>query len=60
LPALPMLRDGHALRGDNGKIRYAPIFHFDGKEVRNAFSAAVIAAVEAHAPGALAGELLPS
>ncbi len=45
-------KDGRALRDDRGKIRYANAFTFDSKEVRNAFSEAVIAAVIAAYPDA--------
>jgi hypothetical protein len=47
LPAKPQLdADGVAIRKD-GKIQYVNIFHFDTKEVSDAFSAAVIRAAEA-------------
>src|SRR5258705_9387589 len=43
LPSPAMLdNDRHALRDGNGKIRYANAFSFDSREVRDAFSAAVI------------------
>jgi hypothetical protein len=47
LPSKPMISKGRDLvTDDNGKIKYAPIFSFDSKEVERAFSAAVVKAVE--------------
>jgi hypothetical protein len=46
LPSRPMLnRDGAALRDDTGKVKYVGILDFDGRDTRDRFSAAVIAAV---------------
>lgn len=46
LPSPAMLdNDGHALRDGNGEVNYAATFTFDSKEVRDAFSAAVINAL---------------
>jgi hypothetical protein len=39
-PAMPG-KDGHALRDENGKIRYANAFSLGSRVVRDAFSAAV-------------------
>jgi len=41
MPARPWLRDGVAIRGDDGKIQYSPLFEFETKGVRDAFSHAV-------------------
>lgn len=47
LPSKPLLdKDKNVLTDDNGKVRYAPIFTFDRKEVEQAFSNAVVKAVE--------------
>jgi hypothetical protein len=53
LPSPAMLdKEGVALRDDRGKVKYSYCFEFDGREVRDAFSRAVIAAVLARAPEA--------
>ena len=45
-PSKPMINaDGHVLRDDRGKIRYAPIIEFTSKDVRNRFSNSVIEAM---------------
>jgi hypothetical protein len=45
-PSPAMLdKEGHALRDESGKVSYATAFTFDSKEVRDAFSAAVINAL---------------
>ena len=47
LPSKPMVgRDKTVLTDDNGKVKYAPIFSFDSKDVQYAFSNAVVKAVE--------------
>lgn len=47
LPAKPLLdKDKNVLTNDDGRVRYAPIFSFDTKEVEQAFSNAVVKAVE--------------
>jgi len=57
LPSKPMVsRDGAVLKDDAGKIKYSVIMEFDGKEVRDAFSAAAVAAVIEKAPDAFAEE----
>jgi hypothetical protein len=38
MPAKPWLKDGVAVRGDDGKIQYSPLFEFETREVSNAFS----------------------
>ena len=46
LPAKPVIdRDGVARRNTEGKIEYAAVLEFEGREVRDAFSAEVIAAL---------------
>jgi hypothetical protein len=51
LPSPAMLdKDGVALRDDRGKVKYSYCFEFDSREVRDAFSRAVIDAVTTHAP----------
>jgi hypothetical protein len=53
LPAKPMVnQDGTALRDETGRIKYTPVLEFDGRAVRDAFSAAAIAAVLHHASSA--------
>jgi hypothetical protein len=41
MPSRPWLKDGVAIRGDDGKIQYSPLFEFEIREVRDAFSHAV-------------------
>jgi hypothetical protein len=51
LPSPAMLdKDGVALRDDRGKVKYSFCFEFDTREVRDAFSRAVIDAVTTHTP----------
>jgi hypothetical protein len=54
LPARPMLdKNGAVIRDrQTGKIQYANIFEFDSRDVRDAFSHAVVAAVLALVPEA--------
>jgi hypothetical protein len=53
LPSKPQLKDGVQLRDEaTGKGQYTNIMEFTGREVRDAFSAAVIRAVLEHAPTA--------
>jgi hypothetical protein len=55
LPAKPLIdREGQALRDLSGKIRYSPIAEWTDRDVRDAFSAAVCAAVERDYPDAFA------
>jgi hypothetical protein len=49
-------RDGTQLRGTNGKPLYVPVVTFATKELRDRFSAAVVEAVRAAHPEALASE----
>ena len=52
-PSKPMIgRDGTALTDDKGKLRYSPVIEFASKEVRDRFSAAVVAALRASHPDA--------
>jgi hypothetical protein len=53
LPSKPWIRDGQLITGDDGKIQYSPILEFDRREVREAFSQRVVAAVIDFAPRAL-------
>ena len=54
LPSPAMLdKNGVALRDDAGRIKYNAVFSFDNKQVRDAFSAAIIDAVLTAYPGAL-------
>jgi hypothetical protein len=52
-PARPQLKDGAVVKDDAGKVQYTPIVEFASREARDAFSAAVIAAVQAHDAAAL-------
>jgi hypothetical protein len=53
LPARAWIRDGRLVL-DNGKIQYSPAFEFGKRETRDAFSAAVVRAVNERFPDALA------
>jgi hypothetical protein len=55
LPAKPQVKDG-ALVKDPGTGKILPVMDFDGRAVRDAFSAAVITAVLERAPFAFNGE----
>jgi hypothetical protein len=53
LPAKPQVKDGALIKdAATGKIAYTPVMEFTNKAVRDAFSAAVIAAVLEQAPDA--------
>jgi len=54
MPSRPWLKDGVAIRGDDGKIQYKPIFEFETREVRDAFSASVWRALLDFDPDAVA------
>jgi hypothetical protein len=56
LPARPWVKGTEVVTDANGKIQYSPILEFGSKEVRDAFSAAVIRAVRDRFPDALALE----
>jgi hypothetical protein len=45
LPAKPQIKDGKIITDESGKVQYSPIFEFDNRDVREAFSRAVIVAV---------------
>ena len=53
MPSKPLLdKSGVAKRTPAGKIEYTQLFEFEGRETRDAFSAAVVRAVLAFAPTA--------
>jgi len=52
LPAKPQVRDGALVKDDAGRVQYVHIMDFDSRDVRDAFSRAVIAAVIRFAPDA--------
>ena len=54
LPARPWVQNGAVVVGDDGKVQYSPILEFSRREVRDAFSNAVIRAVTERFPAALA------
>jgi hypothetical protein len=56
LPARPWVEAGVLVKNEAGKIQYSPIAEFDGREVRDAFSRAVVEAVLRFDPNALALE----
>jgi hypothetical protein len=56
LPAKPQVKDGVLIRDATGKIQYVHIMDFDGREVRDAFSRAVVQAVLERAPDAFDAE----
>ena len=54
MPARPWLKDGVAIRDDAGKIQYSPLFEFEDRPTRDAFSAAVWKALLDFDPEAVA------
>jgi hypothetical protein len=56
LPARPWLKDGSVVTDDAGKVQYSPLLEFGRREVRDAFSNAVIRAVGERFPEALERE----
>jgi hypothetical protein len=56
LPSKPWIRDGAVVTDDDGKVQYSPILEFSRREVREAFSNAVVRAVVERFPNALALE----
>jgi hypothetical protein len=56
LPARPWIKDGQLVTDERGKVQYSPLFEFSHREVQDAFSRAVIAAIERVDPSALALE----
>ena len=53
-PSKPRIKDGEVVNGVNGKPQYDPVFAFDDREVRDAFSRAVVDAIARFDPHALA------
>ncbi len=54
-PSKPMVgRDGKVIVGDNGKTKYVPLIEFVDRPTRDRFSDAIIAALLAAHPEALA------
>jgi hypothetical protein len=51
-PSKPWFKDGALITDEDGKPKFSPIVEFDGREVHNAFSRAVVNAVLAYAPNA--------
>jgi hypothetical protein len=45
LPAKPQIKDGALVKDATGKVQYIHIMDFDSREVRDAFSRAVVQAV---------------
>ena len=56
LPARPWVQNGAVVTGADGKVQYSTILEFSRREVRDAFSNAVIRAVLERFPDALALE----
>lgn len=53
-PSKPLIdKNGAALRGGDGKVKYAPIIAFADKKTRDRWSDGVIAALRAAHPGAI-------
>jgi uncharacterized membrane protein len=46
LPAKPQVKDGVLVRDATGKVQYVHIMDFDSRDVRNAFSRAVVRVLE--------------
>ena len=45
LPAKPQVKDGVLVKGDDSKVQYLHLMHFDSRAVADAFSDAVVKAV---------------
>jgi hypothetical protein len=56
LPSKPMLKDNMLIKDEDGKGVYTNILEFPDRDVRDAFSQAVVAAVLEHAPDAFDDE----
>jgi hypothetical protein len=56
LPSRPQLKDGKAITDAAGKVQYFPTASFESREVADAFSAAVIAAVLKREPNAFTAD----
>jgi hypothetical protein len=54
LPSRPWVRDGQVVHDETGKVQYSPLLEFGRREVRDAFSAAVVRAVAERFPDAFA------
>jgi hypothetical protein len=52
LPAKPQIKDGSLVKNADGKLEYFAIADFTSRDIRDAFSAAVVRAVLEHTPGA--------
>jgi hypothetical protein len=56
LPAKPQMKDGALVKNADGKLEYFSIAEFTSREIRDAFSGAVIRAVLEHTPDAFDDE----
>lgn len=56
LPARPWIKDGAEVTDEASKVQYSPLMEFDRREVRDAFSRAVVDAVVRFHPHALERE----
>ncbi len=54
LPAKPQVTEGKIKTGDNGKALYVAILEWEDRDLSERFSAAVVKAIEAKFPAALA------
>jgi hypothetical protein len=59
LPAKPQIKDGAIVKDATGRSQYFPIMEFSGREVQDAFSAAVINAIQARDPNAFSDQPAP-
>jgi hypothetical protein len=55
LPSKPQVKDGCLVKDNSGKTQYWSTMEFVGREARDAFSQAVIRAINAFSPGAIGG-----
>lgn len=53
LPSKPNVRDGMHVKDAAGKFQYWPVMEFANREARDAFSQAVLRAINTLAPGAI-------
>jgi hypothetical protein len=56
LPTKPQMKDGALVKNADGKLEYFSIAEFTSREIRDAFSAAVIRALLEHTPTAFDDE----
>jgi len=56
LPAKPQIKDGSLVKNADGRLEYFAIADFTSREIRDAFSAAVVRAVIEHEPRAFDAE----